>query len=112
LQSTDGLAIHVGVSPQVSAREHSEGGCAADNRDDEKPEFPAAQRKEHGQRKLAQSADGTRMASGAGCRWRRGTEERERRDARERREAILLALRIAGPGGGTVTINGHRVIVL
>ena len=36
----------------------------------------------------------------------------ERRESREWREAVLTALRVVGPGGGTVIVDGHEVTVL
>jgi hypothetical protein len=36
----------------------------------------------------------------------------ERGESRERQEAMLTALRVVGPGGGTVNVDGHTVTVL
>ena len=38
--------------------------------------------------------------------------ETERRESREWGAAVLTALRVVGPGGGTVIVDGHEVTVL
>ena len=38
--------------------------------------------------------------------------ETERRESREWGEAVLTALRVVGPDGGTVIVDGHEVTVL
>ena len=58
LEHPDGLAIRLRVPPEVTAGEHAEGGCAAYDSENEKPEFPAAQGEEHDPLKLWRRTDG------------------------------------------------------